>query len=540
MHSSWGIAMRRIVVVVVVSLSCWAAAAVAAQAADPVVMAAGDVACSNAGLTTPGACSQRYTAGLALAQKSSPEGLAALIAMGDLQYESGGLSDFQKYFGTSWGQPALRGVLRPALGNHEYLTSGAAGYFDYFSSIGVPTGTRGQGWYSFDVGTWHFIALNSSNACSPVSCAKGSPQETWLRSDLAATRQPCIAAYWHHPLSSAPKLKDMWQDLYDAGADFVLDGHIHGYQKPVARNASGAPDPNGPREVVVGTGGKSSGVYGLLKLTLHANSADWRFVGSGTTDSGTATCHGPPQPPPPVKPTASFTSTTSGLTAAFTDTSTGAPTAWWWGFDDGTATTTRSPTHTYAKAGTYTVSLVAINASGATVAQKQVTVTAAGPAAGATLIADTKANAGSPAKSYGSDPTIRVRAGTYQSYLRFTVTGLSGPVTSAVLRLKAVTQAAKDGGSVFVAARTLNDGTTPWTESNLTWATMPAIGAKLGTVGPVDPAVAGGLVTVVLDPSAFAAGNGTYDLALTSTSTGSAYYASREAGGGAQLELRTP
>ena len=104
-------------------------------------------------------------------------------------------------------------------------------------------------------------------------------------------------AYWHHPLSSAPKLKDMWQDLYDAGADFVLDGHVHGYKKPVARNASGVADPNGPREVVVGSGGKSSGVYGLLKLTLHADSADWRFVGSGATDSGTATCHGTATPP---------------------------------------------------------------------------------------------------------------------------------------------------------------------------------------------------------------------------------------------------
>lgn len=535
--------MRRIAVLVALSLTaCTASFAPAALGADPVVMAAGDVACNSAGTTTPGACSQRYTAGLALAQKSSAEGLAALIAPGDLQYPSGGLSDFQKWFGTSWGQPALRSVLRPAPGNHEYQTSGAAGYFDYFASIGVPTGTRGQGWYSFDVGTWHFIALNSSNACSPVSCAKGSAQETWLRSDLSATRQPCIAAFWHHPLSSAPKLKDIWQDLYDAGADFVLDGHVHGYKKPVARNAAGAADPNGPREVVVGSGGKSSGVYGLLKLTLHPNGADWQFVGAGASDAGTATCHG--AAPTPGKPAAAFTSTTSGLGATVTDTSSGSPTSWAWSFGDGTSSTAQNPpVHTYGQPGTYTVSLTATNAAGSSTISKPVTVSATGPpppAAGVTLVADTKANAGSPSKSYGADPTLRVRAGTYASFLRFTVSGLTRPVTGAVLELKAVTQASKVGGDVFLTSGLLTDGVTPWTESNLTWARMPATGTKLGSAGAVDPAVAGGLVRITLSAGAFAAGDGTYDLALQSTSTSSAYYASRESGAGARLVLTTP
>ena len=533
--------MRRTAVLLALSLTAWAGAlAPGAFGADPVVMAAGDIACNSAGTTTPGACSQRYTANLALAQKNSPEGLAALIAPGDLQYPSGGLSDFQKWFGTSWGQPALRSVLRPAAGNHEYQTSGAAGYFDYFASIGVPTGTRGEGWYSFDVGTWHFIALNSSNACSPVSCAKGSAQETWLRGDLAATHQPCIAAFWHHPLSSAPKLKDLWQDLYDAGADFVLDGHVHGYKKPVARNASGAVDPNGPREVVVGSGGKSSGVYGLLKLTLHANGADWQFVGSGASDSGTATCHG--SPTTPGKPTANFSSTASGLGATFTDASSGSPTNWAWSFGDGTGSTAQNPpAHTYAQPGTYTVTLTATNSGGSSSVSKPVTVSATGPPQpGVALVADTKANSGSPAKSYGADSTLRVRAGTYASFLRFTVSGLTAPVTGAVLELKAVTQASKVGGDVYTTSGTLSDGLTPWTESNLTWASMPAAGTKLGSAGPVDPAVGGGLVRIPLTPAAFAAGNGTYDLTLQSTSTSSAYYASKEAGAGARLLLSTP
>jgi len=269
--------MRRLLLLAGAALCLAAAGAPPASAADPVVMAAGDVACDSAGISTPGLCSQTYTSNLMLSQKASAEGLAGVLALGDLQYPSGGLSDFRSYFGPSWGR--LGSLLRPAPGNHEYQTSGAAGYFDYFAGLGVPTGKRGEGWYSFDIGSWHFVSLNSSDGCSPVKCSAGSPQETWLRNDLAATTKPCIAAYWHHPLSSVSGLKPLWQDLYDAGADFVLVGHNHGYSKPKAMNASGASDPAGPRQVVVGTGGKSGGVYGVLKLTLHAIRADGRLVG---------------------------------------------------------------------------------------------------------------------------------------------------------------------------------------------------------------------------------------------------------------------
>jgi PKD repeat protein len=371
---------------------CLIAAALAALAlpigaraavADPVVMAAGDIACGSPGSTTPGLCSQAYTANLLLSQKHSSEGLAAVLPLGDNQYPSGALSDFLSYFDPTWGQ--LHGIMHPVLGNHEYDTAGAPGYFDYFAGVGVGTGNRGEGWYSYDIGSWHLIALNSSNGCSPVSCAKGSPQETWLRSDLASNTQPCLLAYWHHPLSYAPAEHDIWQDLYDARADLVLVGHHHGYDPPVAHDASGAPDPAGPREVVVGTGGADGGVYGVLKLTLHASSFEWRFVGTGATDSGSAVCHGrvlpppPPPPPPPPSPTASFTATTSGLTASFTDTSTGAPTSWSWSFGDGSTSTAQSPWHTYAQGRTFTVTLTATNASGNDTATRQVTVVAPPP-----------------------------------------------------------------------------------------------------------------------------------------------------------------
>jgi hypothetical protein len=353
------------VAIVLVSL----AAGASAGAADPVVMAAGDIACASRGLSTPADCSQLYTSNLLLAQRSSAEGLAAVLTLGDNQYESGTLGDFRNYFGPTWGR--VSDILHPALGNHEYLTSGASGYFDYFASLGVQTGNRGEGWYSFDVGSWHLIALNSSDGCTPVSCAGGSPQELWLRNDLASTQQPCILAYWHHPLSSVSAERPIWQDLYAAGADLVLVGHTHTYRSPVARSPSGSSDPNGPREVVVGTGGKSGDIYGVLKLTLHAGSFDSAFVGSGASDSGAATCHGSP---PVAKPTARFTATTSGLTATFTDASTGTPTSWRWDFGDGSTATDRNPSHPYVKAGAYTVTLTATNAGGSDTATQRVTV----------------------------------------------------------------------------------------------------------------------------------------------------------------------
>jgi hypothetical protein len=355
-----------------------------AAAADPVIMAAGDIACPSAGSASAGLCSDLYTSNLARAQKSSASGLAALLAIGDTQYEDSTLDQYAAGFNLSWGAPDLRGVLRPVPGNHEYNVAGASGYFQYFASIGVNAGESGKGWYSYNIGAWHIVALNSSNGCQPVSCAAGSEQETWLKADLAASSQPCQLVYWHHPLSTAPAEQPIWQDLYAAGVDFVLAGHVHGYTPPRALDPSGRPNANGPLEAIVGTGGKDGGVYGLLKMTLHANSADWSFAGT-TSNSGSATCHGPntpppPPPPPPPTPVSGFNTAVSGLTASFTDTSTGGPTGWNWDFGDGSrigpgADPAPNPAHTYARAGTYTVTLTTSNAGGTgTAASRQVTV----------------------------------------------------------------------------------------------------------------------------------------------------------------------
>jgi PKD repeat protein len=523
-----------LIAVVVIALSAVAGGAVAV--ADPVVMAAGDIACAATGPTSPGTCSQAYTANLLLAQKSSAEGLAAVLTLGDNQYESGALADFRSYFDPTWGR--LGSILRPALGNHEYQTAGASGYFDYFSGLGVPTGNRGDGWYSYDIGSWHLIALNSSDGCTPVLCTTGSPQETWLRSDLTSTAQPCIVAYWHHPLSYAPAEKAIWQDLYDAGADLVLVGHEHTYRKPVAHDASGSPDATGPREVIVGTGGYSGGIYGVLKLTLHAGSFDWSFEGTGATDSGTAACHAP-RLPPPSPPTASFTTSASGLAVSFKDTSTGAPTSWSWTFGDGTTSSAQSPSHTYAQAGTYTVTLTATNSGGSSSATQQVTVTAPTPGT-LTVNArdDAQVKSTTPGKKYGSLPTLSVREATvsgdvtYRTYLKFQVSGLTGTVSDVRLKLKVDGSSGSDGpdsGDVYLVSGT------SWSESTLSWSNAPAI-----VTLPVGTAVAAPLGgTIQIDLHTAITSDGTYTLALKSHSTDTVTYTSKEGGSPPQLLLTT-
>jgi hypothetical protein len=290
---------------------------------DPVVAAAGDIACDpgstffNAGLGLRNRCAQQLTSDALLRMD-----LDAVLALGDIQYEDGQLGKFMQSFDPTWGR--LKPLIRPAIGNHEYAVPGAAGYFDYFNGVGRaggPAGTRGEGYYSFDLGRWHVVVLNSQcSASRPTpgapSCAAGSPQERWLRADLAAHRRRCALAVWHHPLVSSgirglnTAVAPLWQALADYGADATLVGHDHGYERFAPIDAAGAVDPqHGLREFLVGTGGKSlrratwhapntevrrDNVHGVLQLTLRPNGYSWRFVnttGGRSTDSGTEDCH---------------------------------------------------------------------------------------------------------------------------------------------------------------------------------------------------------------------------------------------------------
>ncbi|HEY3004964.1 MAG TPA: pre-peptidase C-terminal domain-containing protein, partial [Kribbellaceae bacterium] len=237
----------------------------------------------------------------------------AVYTAGDNAYDSGTLSEYTNNYDPEWG--AYKSITHPTPGNHEYNTSNASGYFDYFNGSGQstgPAGERGKGYYSWDIGDWHFIALNSN-----LARTAGSTQETWLRNDLAATTKPCVAAYWHHSRFAAGNysddntLKPFFQALYDYHADLVLSGHDHNYIRFAPSKPDGTQEQaNGVRELLVGTGGRAlygSGgstaatieksnysTFGVEKLTLTATGYTADFVpvsGRTFTDSVTGTCH---------------------------------------------------------------------------------------------------------------------------------------------------------------------------------------------------------------------------------------------------------
>jgi acid phosphatase type 7 len=276
-------------------------------ATSPVLLAAGDIACApdnpsfRGGTGTPHACQANATAELAL--KLSP---TAVLALGDVQYGSGSLSDYQASFDRSWGR--LRAVLYPVPGDEEYeRNSEGTAYFSYF---GMAAGQPGKGYYSFDLGSWHIIAINSN-----LPRGSGSPQVRWLRADLAANRSSCTLAFWHRPRFSSggngngPPITALWRALYDYRADVVLAGNDHDYERFAPQTPDGVKAADGIREFVVGTGGASHGgtgrraansevfnndTFGLLRLDLHDESYDWRFVpepGKQFSDSGHGSCN---------------------------------------------------------------------------------------------------------------------------------------------------------------------------------------------------------------------------------------------------------
>jgi hypothetical protein len=275
---------RRLTVAVVLCLCLGAPGA--AAAADPVVAAAGDIACRPGSQATASACQQAATAQLLL--DIAPD---RVLAIGDEQYERGTLNEFENAYDLSWGK--VKSITAPVPGNHEYETAGASGYYDYF---GAAAGDPKKGYYSFDLGSWHLVALNSN--CGDVGCAAGSAQEEWLRADLAAHPKGCLLAYWHH--DTFGPTHDLRADLVAAGADLVLVGHTHAFRNRDNLDASGVSDADGYRQFTVGTGGKSGGTFGVLELTLHASSYDWRFVGipgTSLTSAGSESCHAAPPPP---------------------------------------------------------------------------------------------------------------------------------------------------------------------------------------------------------------------------------------------------
>lgn len=317
-----GAGVRRISAAVAIAAAVFQLSASEAVAQDPVIAAAGDIACDpadpgyNGGNGTPDRCQQKATSDLLVTGE-----LSAVLMLGDMQYDSASAANINAVYHPTWGR--VKSITRPVIGNHE---GAGGGYYNYFNGVGVndgPAGPRGRGYYSFDLGSWHLVALNSN--CSQVSCGTGSIQERWLRADLAAHPATCTLAYWHDPRYSSGHdgshvtLQPFWEALSDAGAEIVLSGNSHNYERLAPLDVNGQRTASGGiRQFVVGTGGAfftglgssrlgasevaQNNTFGVLKLTLHPTSYDWQFVpiaGGTFTDSGSGICSAPPPPPPP-------------------------------------------------------------------------------------------------------------------------------------------------------------------------------------------------------------------------------------------------
>ncbi len=269
---------------------------------DPVLVGAGDIA-------EPNPFAAEATA------KLLDEIDGNVVTLGDNAYVNATLDNFLESYGPTWGRHRWR--TRPAVGNHEYHSPHAAPYFSYFcDAAGAPF----KGYYSYEVGSWHVVVLNSQCVADDgyehgPACDASSEQVTWLRDDLAAHPSRCTAAYWHHPRFSSGShgdhagMRDLWKVLSDANAEIVLSGHDHDYERFAPMDANGLADAElGIRQFVVGTGGaklyafnpahvnseaRVAKMWGVLKLTLHTGSYEWEFIDTDRVvrDSGRESCH---------------------------------------------------------------------------------------------------------------------------------------------------------------------------------------------------------------------------------------------------------
>lgn len=262
--------------------------------ADAVLVGAGDIAdCDSGGAEATARLLDRID--------------GTVFTMGDNAYPSGTSDQYRRCYDPTWGRHKAR--TRPAPGNHDYGTANAAAYFAYF---GENAGPADRGYYSYTLGAWHIVSLNSQIAADP-----DSDQARWLQADLAANSARCTLAYWHTAVFSSGavhgnnnSMQPIWDILASAGADVIVTAHEHIYERFAAQTSSGKADPNGIRQFVVGTGGASqyalgeiqpnsevrnNDAFGVLKLTLRATGYAWEFVpveGEQFRDSGSAECVG--------------------------------------------------------------------------------------------------------------------------------------------------------------------------------------------------------------------------------------------------------
>lgn len=383
-------------------------ASATAAAASEVLVGAGDVASCSTNR-------DELTAQLL-------DGIAGQVfTAGDNAFPNGSATDYTNCYQPTWGRHKAR--TRPAAGDRDYRTSGAAGYFGYF---GAAAGNPATGYYSYDLGDWHIVVLNTA-----LSTSATSAQVRWLRDDLAANGRACTMAIWHRPyvtsstVGGRPAVRPLWDALYEYGADVIVNAHARVYERFAPQNPSLAADPvNGIRQFVVGTGGRgtdgfgtiqpnsevrNSGTSGVIKFTLHAGGYDWQFVpvaGQTFTDAGSATCSGSADPDAPPVADAGGPYTADGPVtfdgSASSDPQGDLPLTYDWDFGDGTAHGTgAAPTHGYAADGQYTVTLVVTDADGNASAPATTTATVAN-------VAPTVAVAATGATIPGSPVPVRV------------------------------------------------------------------------------------------------------------------------------------
>jgi hypothetical protein len=508
----------------------------AAEAGDPVVAAAGDIACDpgsssfNGGLGTSGSCRQKHTSDLLVGAN-----LAAVLPLGDNQYDNGALTKYGASYDASWGR--VKAITRPTPGNHDPW--GSSGYDEYF---GVPR------YYAWDVGGWRLYALDSNSV--------DAAQISWLESDLAANPRRCVGAYWHHATFSSgsahgsdSRTRPFWETLYAAGAELVLAGHDHTYERFAPQTSSGQRDEaHGLREFVVGTGGRShygfgpplansevrnADTFGVLQLTLHADSYDWRFMpeaGKTFTDSGSQVCDGAsgdteaPSAPTNLIATAASSSRVNLSWSPSTD---NVGISGYEIFRDGALRTTVMSTNhadTTVTAGkTYSYQVRARDASGNRSALSSSAVATTPTSAYTTRIyfpvADARVEEDARKENLGTS-YLGAKNGSrddLESYLRFSVSGVSGPVRSAKLRFYAY-DGTLDGPAVYRSGDA-------WTEAGITWRQRPA-----RTSGPLgDRGSIGTNTWFQYDVTRSVVGNGTYSFVLAGMSSDEVDMYSREA-----------
>jgi chitodextrinase len=540
--------------------------------ADPVIAAAGDIACDpassnfNGGSGSSSSCRQKYTSDLLV-----NAGLSGVLLLGDNQYYCGGYSAFLQSYDLSWGR--VKSITHPSVGNHEYLTSGgtgcnssnagAAGYFDYFNGVGNasgPAGARGSGYYSYNVGSWHLIALNT-NCSSAGGCSASSPQGKWLAADLAANKNMCTLAYWHIPLFSSggranSNSRPFWDQLYAADADLILAAHDHTYERFAPQRPDGTRDTSrGIREFIVGTGGanhtsfvttaansevRNSATFGVMLLTLHPSSYDWYFkpeAGKTFTDSGTTACHGSGGTSgdtiPPSTPQSLVATAPAGdrVELDWSDSTDNVGVTGYRVYRNGSEiarpTSSAYTDTTVQPSTTYSYYVRAEDAAGNLSAQSN-TATVTTPASTSTVLtfapaADATIYSAYSSTNYGTRATVEVDGDPVKNFLmKFSVTGVgTRGVASAKLSVYAVDPS--DSGGQFRSSGT------SWSETTVNWGNAPAAGATIvGSLGSVSSNQ-----WYEVDVSSLVTGDGVFSFRVTPASTNGADYASRESGANA-------